>query len=57
MPATPGPHPLAGVGMPTWLARFDRHGSLYGRMDAWSLILFPLAYGVATLWIIRRAFM
>ncbi len=27
MPATPGPYPLKGVDMPTWLLRFDQHGA------------------------------
>lgn len=27
MIATPGPYPLKGVGMPTWLVRFDKHGA------------------------------
>ena len=27
MPATPGPYPLNGVEMPTWLLRFDAHGA------------------------------
>jgi hypothetical protein len=38
--------------------RWDEAGRdvLYQRVDAWSLILFPLAFGLATVWIISRAF-